>query len=329
MYLCGNLYFIKDFYVLEHFKDEVKRMTKTYELQIEIENKCYLDCLHCSSDTMRRSAVPPIDTDSLSHFLQLFDCPVHVYYSGGEPLANPNLLTFLRIVKDASEHNKVGLHTCGILSNTSCIDELYANDLKESGLDDCYLSLYHHESVWHDKITNRNDSHKSTIGTIRNLMNVGIEVKANLVINYFNYKILDETIHKILKLGVSQVRLMRLSKMGAAKTNWDSIGVPYEVQNEAIEQVLAGISQYSGAVTVSGFPKQLACRPNSRAIKCQAGSHLLYITISKQVYPCASTKGNIDFMIGTLDELDKIGLYLEKQKHRQYNDDCINPTPKY
>ena len=28
-------------------------MEKEYEIQIEIENQCYLDCLHCSSLSMR------------------------------------------------------------------------------------------------------------------------------------------------------------------------------------------------------------------------------------------------------------------------------------
>lgn len=299
-------------------------MGRDYEIQIEIENRCYLDCRHCSSLSMRHSTVNPFKEEELVRFIQLFDGPLHVYFSGGEPLANPDLTSLIRLTKSASSNIDVGIFTCGILKGMTSIDKNYAKKLKVGGLDDCYISLYHCDPKKHDLITNQPGSYYSTIKSVRNLLDVKVDVKAHLVINRYNYKELDKIIINILKLGVSRVRLLRIVKAGAAEINWETIGVPYEKQNTAIKEIIDNIDKYSGSVTISGFPVEIACRPAPNAIKCQAGTHLLYITNLKQVYPCACTKNNSSFSIGSIDDLTKIKQYLKKQQEYLYNEDCLN-----
>lgn len=299
-------------------------MNKEYEIQIEIENRCYLDCCHCSSYLISNYE-NTLKEKELVDLLQLFDMPIHIYFSGGEPLANSNLLSYVRLVKAVSKRNKVGIFTCGVLYNNVPIDTIYAKMLKKNGLDDCYISLYHYIPEKHDQVTNQKGSYFITIRSIQNLLSESIDVKIHLVINRFNYLELNKVIFNILKLGVSQVRLLRIVKTGLAEINWEFIGVPYEQQNMAIERIIDNISGYSGAVTISGFPALTACRPAPNAIKCQAGTHLLYVNNSKQVFPCACTKNNPSFMIGTLDELNIIKNYIKRQQLQTFNENCLNP----
>lgn len=301
------------------------KMRKEYEVQIEIENKCYLDCLHCSSLSMRSSASNPFLEEELMSFFQLFNIPLHIYFTGGEPLANPNLTALIKLVKSASANTKVGIFTCGILKDTTSIDKDFAKKLKMIGLDDCYFSLYHCDPEKHDMITNRRGSYCATEQSIRNFIDKKIDVKVHLVINGYNYQELDKVITNILKLGVSQVRLLRIVKAGAAEINWETIGVPYKKQNSAIKEIIDNIDRYPGSVTISGFPTEIACRPALQAIKCQAGTHLLYVTNSKQIYPCACTKNDTSFSIGSINDLTMLMQYLKRQQDCLYNEDCLNP----
>jgi len=300
-------------------------MGKEYEVQIEVENQCYLNCLHCSSLSIRHSAPNVFLEEELMNFVMLFDIPLHIYFTGGEPLANPNLAPLIQLVKKASVQNRVGIFTCGILKENTSIGMDFAKELKILGLDDCYVSLYHCDSEKHDLITNQKGSYYMTEQSIFNLIDNKIDVKVHLVINRYNYKELDRIITNILKMGVNQVRLLRIVKTGAAEYNWGKIGVSYSEQNTVINDVIKGIDKYAGSVTISGFPTEIACRPSPEAIKCQAGTHLLYITNSKQIYPCACTKSNPSFSIGYINDLSMIKHYLMEQQDCFYNDECLNP----
>jgi MoaA/NifB/PqqE/SkfB family radical SAM enzyme len=274
---------------------------------------------------MRSSPSNTFEPDDLIRFIQIFDVPLHIYFSGGEPLANPDIMPLIKCVKDNSSNIKIGIFTCGVLSNITEIDKYYAKKLKEYGLDDCYISLYHCEPEKHDLITKQNGSYYATIQSIHNLLDCNIDVKIHLVINSYNYQELDRIIFDTLKFGVSQVRLLRIVKTGAAERNWDTIGVPYEKQNTAIRKIINNIGEYNGTITVSGFPDEIACRPSPNAIKCQAGTHLLYITHSKEVYPCACTKNNPLFLICSFNDITKLKKYIYKQRECLCNEKCLNP----
>src|SRR5665648_19472 len=157
-------------------------MSKLYEVCVEMENRCHLNCLHCSSYDMRQSKIDYNYSD-LINFFQIFDSRLHVYLTGGEPLINSNLSMLINEIKEISPQVEVGIFTCGICENLNPIDFELAKKLKISGLDDSYVSLYHFNSKKHDKITALSGSHKTTCKTIENLLKAGIEVKIHLVIN--------------------------------------------------------------------------------------------------------------------------------------------------
>jgi|SRR5665648_34383 len=299
-------------------------MSKLYEVCVEMENRCHLNCLHCSSYDMRQSKIDYNYSD-LINFFQIFDSRLHVYLTGGEPLINSNLSMLINEIKEISPQVEVGIFTCGICENLNPIDFELAKKLKISGLDDSYVSLYHFNSKKHDKITALSGSHKTTCKTIENLLKAGIEVKIHLVINSLNYLEIPEIIKYLLEHQVSQVRLLRIVKTGNAADNWEFVGVPYEAQNMVIQKIMGTIDCYSSKLTISGFPEQVACRPFPGAQKCQAGTHVLYICSNGNVYPCACTKNFENLSIGNISNLEPIRKYLNTQKVRNCNEHCLNP----
>ena len=303
-------------------------MVKEYEIQVEIVNQCYLNCQHCSSFTMRHSQPIMLKEEELVRFIRIFEGALHVYFTGGEPLAHPDLISMIQYTKNALSNTSVGIFTCGILQGIKPIDIHYAKELKKCGLDDCYISLYHYSNEKHDLITNQFGSHIATMESIHNLLEANIDVKVHLVINRHNFQELNKVIANIFETGVSQIRLLRIVKTGAADKNWATVGVSYEKQDEAVRAIISDMDRYPGAITISGFPCETPCRPSPNARKCQAGTHLLYVTNSKEVYPCACTKGNPAFLLGSINDLSKIKLYLDSQQNCECNEECLNPiTP--
>ena len=300
-------------------------MEKEYEIQIEVGNKCYLNCLHCSSKLMRMEEAQIFTEEELMKIIAVFNMPVHIYFTGGEPLANPNLIQLIKITKRRTTKINTGIFTCGILSDGMPVEMEYSANLKSAGLDDCYISLYHTDADKHDSITNRKGSYVSTMQSIRNLIDSMIEVNVHLVVNQLNYKKLDKIINDILEQGVKHIRLLRIVKTGAAVDNWGMIGVSYQDQEAVIMSIIKKISQYSGAVSISGFPGLIPCRPMPNALKCQAGTHLLYITNSREIYPCACTKNDSRFLIGSVSDTSKLKQYLLAQNDKICNEDCLNP----
>jgi MoaA/NifB/PqqE/SkfB family radical SAM enzyme len=306
----------------------VNKLDKFYELQVEIENKCFMDCKHCSSHEMRQLGERDFSVNDLIKVLKLLNTRTHVYLTGGDPILNNNILSIGKKTNQMINNINIGLFSSGIINVSDNLQPIscdYARLMKDAGIDDIYLSLYHIDKQIHDYITNMTESFKYTMETIHNLIEVGIEVKIHLVINKFNINKLDDIIRSISKLGVKEIRLLRLVQNGNATHNWNEIGISYKKQNNAIINIINNLDSYNNKITVSGFPEITPCRPFENSIKCQAGTNLLYITYEGKIYPCACTKNQSEHLIGHISELDKIRKYIKNNKKNNCNKSCLNP----
>lgn len=303
------------------------KVINLYEVQVEIENKCLMNCRHCSSYEMRQLGKRGFSEEDLIKFLNLFSRSVHIYLTGGEPLFDINTLSIIKNIKQFVPNVIIGLFSCGIINSSSGIQSVslsLAKLLKDIGLFDCYLSLYHIEESIHDFITNMPSSYNYTTETIRNLVNVGIETKIHLIVNKYNVENLELIIHRISQMGVKEIRILRLVQSGSAIRNWADLGVPYEKQNEAILRIIHKINDFNTKITVSGFPEYYPCRSFENSVKCQAGTNLLYITYQGEICPCACTKNQRKYLIGHISELDKINKFLKDNEKRDFNEHCLN-----
>lgn len=300
-------------------------MNKFYEIQIEYENQCLLNCMHCSSLDMRQQEKINFDLNDIIDLLKILNCNTHIYLTGGEPLLNLSLIYNIIDIKNKVENTEIGLFTTGILKNKQSINLEYAQNLINAGVNDCYISLYHNDSEIHNIITKMTDSYEITTKAIKNLLNVGIEVKIHLVLNKFNINYLDSVINEISKLGVNEIRLLRLIRTGNAVLNWDEIGVSYKLQDDEIHKIINKLNNYNIKITISGFPDFCPCRPFKNSQKCQAGTNLLYITYEGNIFPCACTKNISKYFIGHITEHEKIISYVKNKLLVECNDTCLNP----
>ncbi|MBU3201562.1 radical SAM protein [Clostridium estertheticum] len=298
------------------------------EVYFEVENNCLLNCKHCSSYSLKGIKQRGYGLEDIKNFLDVLDDPIHVYLTGGEPLLNGNNLEMIRDLNEYRSNLNIGIFTCGIIEKNGILSNISypeALKLRESGLKNCYVSVYHYDYKKHEEITNLEGSFDLTMLSIKNMLLAGVMVKVHLVINRFNVNCLDETIRVIASLGVQEIRILRIVETGNAIKNWDTIGVSYSEQNAAVVRVINKLHTYPIKITVSGFPDLTPCRPFEGAVKCQGGTNVMYTTFEGEIYPCACTKKRDEFSICNISEINKI-LEYRKSIGCKFNDKCLNPS---
>ncbi len=288
------------------------------EIHFEIENKCLLECRHCSSYATNMGDTKNYCLDDIKNFLKLFEEEKYVFFTGGEPLVHCQIDEILHVLNSEIENITLGIFTTGILEQDGQlypISKEYAKRLAERGLKICYFSIYSSCAEKHDWMTKKQGSYDLSIESMRNVAAEDIEVKINLVITKKNCKEIDNIIELASSLNCTEVRLLKLIRHGRACECWEDIGL---TEQEYRRIVLEVINKYSGIkITASSCPDILPCRPSTNAEGCQAGSNLAYITYEGEVFPCASAKNNKYYKIGNLNELRVVHNYFE-------NINCIN-----
>ncbi|CAI3202398.1 radical SAM/SPASM domain-containing protein [Clostridium neonatale] len=295
------------------------------ELHFEIQNKCLLNCKHCSSKQVREGEACKYGINEIKELIHILEDPIHIYFTGGEPLINESISTYIEELKKYRNTLDIGIFTCGIVIGENGIESIsreMARYYKDIGLSNCYISIYDLDEKNHSKITNIEKSLDYTLDTIKNFISVGITVKVHLVLNKYNINRIEEILVGLGKIKVAEVRILRLVNTGSATDNWDEIGVDYNYQNKIIKNIIKNIDRYNVKLTISGFPNETPCRPFEGAYRCQGGTNVLYIDINGNVYPCACTKSNEDFKIANISEVELIKIY--KTTCGKYNELCLN-----
>ena len=296
-----------------------------YEIQIEIENMCLLDCIHCSSVDMRSNGNRCYTDEELLRFISLFQGKLHIYFTGGEPLLYENLLKLCAEIRAVNKNVAIGLYTTGNCFGGKPISDDLARRMSQAGIVDCYFSVYSDVEYEHDVWTAVNGSLSNTIESVEMLKQRGIISKAHLVLNRYNKHKLKAVIRSCSEIGFEEVRILKLTPTGSAIANWDSIGIPIEEQNKLINQLIQEQENYPVKLGFSGYPDLHPCRSWDTAVGCQAGTNLLYVDAEGDVYPCACTKRNPNrFKIAHITELKKLQEYVVSKETTLKNDTCLN-----
>lgn len=265
------------------------------EIHVEISSRCLLNCKHCSSYNILHENGESFSLDNLEDFLKLFSKNAHVYITGGEPLLSDRIQDVLAICKECGL--SLGLFTTFNV-NKPLKELMYG--LKKQGVADFYTSLYSAESAAHDEITRVKGSWDITVKSIYYAREVGISPKINFVLMRYNIENILESIFKLDKFGVDEIRVLKLVNHGEATRNWESLGVSALEQYSAVRQILFHRKEFKTRLTFSGFPLLEPCRPFESTYDCGAGKTLLYIDHSGDIYPCASMKNNRNFILGNI-----------------------------
>lgn len=296
------------------------------ELHFEIQNSCLLNCKHCSSKQVWSGDNCQYGIDEIKQLVSILDDPIHIYFTGGEPLIDKSISDYIEELKKYRKSLDIGVFTCGIVNEKGIMKSIskeQAYHYKSIGLSNCYISIYDMDEKNHSIITNLERSLDYTLDTIKNFVSEDIDVKVHLVLNKYNIERIEDILLKLESLKVAEVRILRLVNIGSATDNWEQIGVDYDYQSKIIKEIINNIDKYNMKITISGFPNEMPCRPFDGAYRCQGGTNVLYIDINGNVYPCACTKSNEKFKIAHISEIELIENY--KGDCKKYNESCLNP----
>lgn len=300
-------------------------MNKQYELQIEIENQCLLDCIHCSSASMRQAGIRHfLDQDVLT-MISIFHEPLHIYFTGGEPILYEGLLPLCEQIASSKHNATIGLYTTGNMQGLNPISASLATKMKQAGIVDCYFSVYSNLAEEQDWWTCQPGSFRNTLLSVNALAEAGISPKAHLVLTKMNIHKLDQIITFCQDLSIEEIRILKLTPSGNAQVHWDRIGLPLDVQNEIIARLISHKDNYPVKLTFSGYPRLHPCRSFPWSKKCQAGTNLLYVDANGDIYPCACTKRAPSvYKICHITNIPRLKAYISSKNCVECNEDCLN-----
>lgn len=299
-------------------------MIKYREIHFEISSECVLRCKHCST-YMSDTKTIEYSIEDINVLISSFDDIIDVYLTGGEPLLNFELKNIIQNIKKCKNVRNIGLFTTGQTLINGCISPIpieYAQELIETGLSTCYISVYNSKSDLHDYLTNIDGSFKNTIAAISNLKTVGVDVKFNVVAFKQNIPRLQSIVELAQKFNISEVRFLKLVRHGGAKDEWNEIGITKKEFEDCIKCFLDNVNN-TPIITASSVPLLLPCRPIDNAEKCQAGTNLIYVDRVGNAFPCASVKNNYSYLLGNIKDAGKI-LTCLKYNYKTQRNCCLS-----
>ncbi len=218
----------------------------TYLLTKRCNNNCIF-CARAFTEEKNKDSFEQIKKDLLEKKKQGFDS---IIFTGGEPAIHKDFLKVLEFSK-ALGFEKVSVQTNGrIFSNISFCEKVV--DILGDKLD-IFLSFHTIDKQVYKELA-RTDGFEQTINGIKNLVQLGVNVRTNTVVMKPNYEDLEGIIEFISNLGVESKELMWIHPRGRALNNLEKI-VPdiREVTPYLIKAIKKG-EQLKGKITLESFP---------------------------------------------------------------------------
>lgn len=260
----------------------------------EVTNACNLKCIHCHAV----SSAPGTDELTTEEGKKLIDMIAAVkefrtlIYTGGEPLARPDIFELLRHSQQAGLANIIA-------TNGTLIDEETAFRLKDHGVVCNAISLDAANPDVHDFIRNKPGSFALTQRAIEATKKAGILLQINTTAMEYNMEYLPALIEFVDKCGAGIMLMYQLVAVGrgekiekatlkktANKYLSELISEKQKTATTIIEPV-AGPQYWPYLLEKcsirSGLPLALAGKVFHG---CSAGRGFVYIKANGDVWPC-------------------------------------------
>ena len=245
----------------------------------EITHRCPLHCVYCSNPLQMAGAHSELSTGEWqSIFAQAGKIGMlHAHFTGGEPLARPDLAELIASARDA------GLYTNLITSGIG-LAEPRMQALVAAGLDHIQLSFQDSREDAANWIAGAK-AHAHKIELSRIIRRHKIAFTVNLVVHRQNLDHLEEMIAFIEQLNPERVEIAHAQYYGWALLNRAAL-MPTRAQLEkAVEIVTAAEKRLTGRIRIdSVVPDYYAKYP--KACMGGWGRRLMLINPAGKVLPC-------------------------------------------
>ncbi len=253
--------------------------TRPAQVQIDLTNKCNLDCIYCYNKHNSLGREELNDEDLKNIITKIINQlgPLFVSFSGGEPLVKKDLFFFL--AKQLKDNKiEVYLNTNGLL-----IDEEVAKKLNELKIDKINLNI---DSLKiQDKIRGKKNLLSQTLNSLKILKKYYPKEKISIacVINKLNYKEILNLAKFVKEEGYMELHILDMvpsndneKKLILSKEEW----LEFFEEYKKIKKLGILVRPNHALLFLSEFEKEV------KIPFCMAGRVKMIITADGSVIPC-------------------------------------------
>ena len=275
------------------------------EINVEIIERCFQNCIHCSSSACRDSQ-QFLEKDEIieltNDFVDYFGGK-NIEISGGEPFLHEDLFDLISFFK--MKNLKVHLFTCGKIEENNnsedSIDEL-VRKLKETGIDNIIFSLHGANAETHDAITRTKNSFSQSIKFINKLIDNNFNVGIHYVPMSPNFEEFEDLIDDAVELGIKEIGVLRFVPQGRGEKYNEFLKLTKEESAELIELLAKSKKRKDIKVRIGSHLDFTFLLDGKSPKDCTAGKSKCLIEPNGDVIPCAVFKGRKDYVAGNIRE---------------------------
>ena len=259
------------------------------ELKIEITNRCLLNCVHCSTCAQANlnSFLPSSTVEDLIAQAKELGCQ-RIYFSGGEPLLHPALLSLFETVSLGGGISR--LYTTGIvdLEPPAAITSRRLTELKAAGLSHLVFSLHSARASVHDSITLVPGSFVATVRALKRAMQLNITTEIHFVAMRQLIEELPHLADLAKRMGVKKISILRFVPQGRGEQAASEL-IPGPADLKNLRDIILALRNQKMNLTFrlgSPFNFLLLNSPTP----CTTGSDRMFIDADGFAYPCDALK---------------------------------------
>jgi len=296
------------------------RVPNPLALIAEVTHRCPLHCVYCSNPLELAGTAAELSTaEWTSVFRQSGELGMlHAHFTGGEPLARPDLAQLISAARDA------GLYTNLITSGIG-LNEERLKTLVDAGLDHIQVSFQDSREEAANWIAGAK-AHAHKIELSRAIRRHKIAFTVNLVVHRQNLDHLEEMIAFIEQLNPERVEIAHAQYYGWALANRAAL-MPTRAQLEKAVAVVADAEKrLAGRMRIdSVVPDYYAKYP--KACMGGWGRRLMLINPSGKVLPCHAAEVLPGLSFENVREKALAWIWQESSSFRRFRGEDWMPEP--
>ena len=260
-------------------------MKQLFEVTIEVLQRCPNQCIYCSS----WSNLNKTEALDLGTICRVVDDAAElgtklINLSGGEPLLRPDIVEIIDHIK--SKHMEIRLYTSGLFYNQGY--KSIPKSLLEIIKGKVDTLIFNYETSvpkLYAKIMGTVPENLLLLEeTVKNAIDLGINVEAHLVPMKCNYLLIPQTLEKVYSMGIVKASLLRFVPQGRSVENVKETTL-LEEEERALRSMIKRLTEQFGDKLRLGKPYR-----SEKYSSCWTGTIRLAIRYDGYVFPCGAFK---------------------------------------
>ena len=170
-------------------------------------------------------------------------------FTGGEPTIRKDIFDLIKYAKE-NGFVEIGIITNGFLLNN--MD--FCKKLKEAGLNDTLFSIHSVNPETHDYLTQVKGSFDKLIQGIKNIQELGIQVRTNTTVTKKNYTEMPALAEFLKKLKVDRVNLILFNPAEDAASHAKEYTEKYELVSDYLKKAIDILKDNVRKITIRYIP---------------------------------------------------------------------------